>query len=72
MLSNRETEIIAHAELTRDMVQAMFERFDDICNGDEIIELVINNNVLILKGQGDDSNVVIGMSSLPPVLSHLR
>lgn len=71
MLAARRSDDIAQAELTKDMIEAMLERFDSLATPDGTVTVEFRDNALWVTGK-DGSSEFLGIASLPAALHYIR
>lgn len=71
MLAARCSDDIAQAELTKDMIEAMLERFDSLATPDGTVTVEFRDNALWAAGK-DGSSEFLGIALLPAVLHYIR
>ncbi|WP_303463383.1 hypothetical protein [Paracoccus sp. 1_MG-2023] len=71
MLATKKWGEIAQAELTKDMVERLLERFDSLATSDGTIKVQFRDNVLWMLPPGSSPELV-GIASLPTALKYLK
>lgn len=71
MLAARQTTEIAHAELTKDMVERLLDRFDSMADAEGTLKVEFRDNVLWMTPTNGRPELV-GIAALPTALNHLK
>lgn len=71
MLAARQTGEIAQAELTKDMIEAMLERFDSLASSDGTVKVEFRDNVLWMTPE-DGPPELLGIAALPAALNYIK
>lgn len=71
MLAARRMSETAKAELTKDMIEALLDRFDSIATSDGTVKVEFRDNALWMAG-ADGRQELLGIASLPAALNYIK